>query len=52
MDFLGDTEPWKLEWTSTARGHDWLFVFGDTVRARLLHSFKFQWGPELKRWMA
>jgi CelD/BcsL family acetyltransferase involved in cellulose biosynthesis len=52
VDFLGDTEPWKLEWTTTARGHDWLFVFGDTMRARLLHSFKFQWGPELKRWMA
>ena len=52
VDFLGDTEPWKLEWTSTARGHDWLFIFGDTVRARLLHSFKFEWGPELKRWWA
>ena len=30
VDFLGDAEPWKLEWTSTGRGHDWLFVFGDT----------------------
>jgi CelD/BcsL family acetyltransferase involved in cellulose biosynthesis len=50
LDFLGDSEPWKREWTSAERGHDWLFVFGDTVRARLLHSLKFQWGPELKRW--
>ena len=50
VDFLGDSEPWKREWTSEARGHDWLFVFADTVRARLLHSLKFQWGPELKRW--
>lgn len=52
VDFLGDSEPWKREWTSTARGHDWLFVFADTLRARLLHSIKFQWVPELKRWRA
>jgi CelD/BcsL family acetyltransferase involved in cellulose biosynthesis len=50
VDFLGDAEPWKREWTDAARGHDWLFVFADTVRARLLHSLKFQVGPELKRW--
>jgi len=50
VDFLGDAEPWKLEWTSTSRGHDWLFVFADTIRARLLHSIKFEWLPELKRW--
>jgi len=50
VDFLGDAEPWKLEWTSTSRGHDWLFIFADTMRARLLHSIKFQWLPELKRW--
>ena len=52
VDFLGDTEPWKREWTEAARGHDWLFVFADSVRARLLHSIKFQWVPELKRWRA
>jgi CelD/BcsL family acetyltransferase involved in cellulose biosynthesis len=50
VDFLGDAEPWKLEWTSTGRGHDWLYVFSDTMRARLLHSIKFEWLPELKRW--
>jgi CelD/BcsL family acetyltransferase involved in cellulose biosynthesis len=50
VDFLGDAEPWKLEWTSASRGHDWLYVFGDTMRARLLHSIKFEWLPELKRW--
>lgn len=50
VDFLGDAEPWKMEWTSTSRGHDWLFVFHDTLRARLLHSMKFQWVPQLKRW--
>jgi len=50
VDFLGDAEPWKLEWTSTSRGHDWLYVFSGTIRAQLLHSVKFQWLPELKRW--
>lgn len=52
IDFLGDAEPWKLEWTSTSRVHDWLYVFPNTLRARLLHSLKFQVVPELKRWRA
>ena len=52
IDFLGDAEPWKREWTHTSRPHDWLFVFANTVRARLLHSLKFQVVPELKRWRA
>ena len=52
LDFLGEAEPWKLEWTSTTRGHDWVFVFASSIRAQLLHRIKFQWGPELKRWRA
>ena len=52
VDFLGDSEPWKLEWTTTTRGQDWLYVFSGTCRARLLHSVKFQVMPELKRWRA
>jgi CelD/BcsL family acetyltransferase involved in cellulose biosynthesis len=52
IDFLGDAEPWKLEWTDSSRPHDWLFVFANTVRARLLHSLKFQVVAELKRWRA
>ena len=52
IDFLGDAEPWKLEWTSTSRVHEWLYVFPNTMRARLLHSLKFQVVPELKRWRA
>jgi CelD/BcsL family acetyltransferase involved in cellulose biosynthesis len=52
VDFLGDAEPWKLEWTETSRPHDWLFVFSGSRRARLLHSIKFQMVPELKRWRA
>jgi len=50
IDFLGDTEVWKQEWTSTARGHDWLFIFSTSRRARLLHSIKFQMAPEIKKW--
>lgn len=52
VDFLGDAEPWKLEWTMASRPHHWLFVFSNTVRARLLHSLKFRIVPELKRWRA
>jgi CelD/BcsL family acetyltransferase involved in cellulose biosynthesis len=50
VDFLGDTEPWKLEWTRTTRPHDWLFLFADSARGRLLHRAKFQLVPALKRW--
>ena len=53
IDFLGDTEPWKQEWTPTVRGHDWLFIFSNSRRARLLHSIKFQMAPEIKKkWRA
>jgi CelD/BcsL family acetyltransferase involved in cellulose biosynthesis len=50
IDFLGDTEAWKQEWTSAARGHDWLFIFSTSRRARLLHSIKFQMAPEIRKW--
>jgi CelD/BcsL family acetyltransferase involved in cellulose biosynthesis len=52
IDFLGDTEPWKQEWTPASRGHDWVFLFSNSRRARLLHSIKFQMAPELKKWRA
>jgi CelD/BcsL family acetyltransferase involved in cellulose biosynthesis len=48
VDFLGDAEPWKLEWTRTTRGHDWLYVFADSARGRLLHRAKFQVVPALR----
>lgn len=50
VDFLGDAEPWKLEWTSTTRPHDWLFIFGRTVRGALVHQLKFRLKPAVKRW--
>jgi CelD/BcsL family acetyltransferase involved in cellulose biosynthesis len=52
IDFLGDTEAWKQEWTPAARAHEWLFVFSNSRRARLLHSIKFQMAPEIKKWRA
>jgi len=52
VDFLGDAEPWKLEWTATTRSHDWLFVFARSSRAALVHRAKFQIIPALKRWQA
>ncbi|OLC49680.1 MAG: hypothetical protein AUH43_07190 [Acidobacteria bacterium 13_1_40CM_65_14] len=52
VDFLGDAEPWKLEWTPTTRAHHWLFVFANTSRARVLHHAKFRLAPVLKRWRA
>jgi CelD/BcsL family acetyltransferase involved in cellulose biosynthesis len=49
VDFLGDTEPWKLEWTKTTRPHDWLFIFANTLRGRLVHQLKFRVKPALQR---
>ena len=51
VDFLGDAEPWKLEWTSTTRPHDWLFVFGHSPRAWLAHTAKCRVLPTVKRWL-
>ena len=49
LNLLGDPEPWKLEWTKTSRPHNWLFVFSDTNRARLLYPVKFRIIPSVKR---
>jgi CelD/BcsL family acetyltransferase involved in cellulose biosynthesis len=49
IDLLGDTEPWKEEWTESSRPHNWLFVFSDSNRARLLYPLKFQLVPAVKR---
>ncbi len=52
VDFLGNSEPWKQEWTDTARPHDWLYVFSNARRGRLLHSLKFRVAPAVKQWRA
>lgn len=49
IDLLGDAEPWKEEWTETSRPHNWLFVFSDSHRARLLYPLKFHLLPAVKR---
>jgi CelD/BcsL family acetyltransferase involved in cellulose biosynthesis len=49
VNFLGTAEAWKLEWTSTTRPHDWLFIFGNTFRGRLAHQLKFRIKPALQR---
>jgi CelD/BcsL family acetyltransferase involved in cellulose biosynthesis len=49
VDFLGDAEPWKLEWTRVSRPHDWLFIFAPTLRGRLVHNLKFRLKPALTR---
>jgi CelD/BcsL family acetyltransferase involved in cellulose biosynthesis len=51
VDFLGDAEPWKLEWTSQIRPHDWLFVFGHNPRGWLAYNAKCRAVPALKRWL-
>jgi CelD/BcsL family acetyltransferase involved in cellulose biosynthesis len=51
VDFLGGAEPWKLEWTSTTRPHDWLFVFGNTLRSKLVHTLKCRMRPAVKQWL-
>jgi CelD/BcsL family acetyltransferase involved in cellulose biosynthesis len=48
VDFLGDSEPWKREWTATARPHDWLFVFANSSRAQLVYPLKFQVIPAFR----
>ena len=50
VDFLGDNEPWKLEWTKTTRPHDWLFIFRPTLRGQLVHQLKFRLKPAVLRW--
>jgi CelD/BcsL family acetyltransferase involved in cellulose biosynthesis len=49
IDLLGDAESWKEEWTEVSRPHNWLFVFSDSNRARLLYPLKFQLVPAVKR---
>lgn len=49
FEFLGEQMPWKRDWTQETCGQDWLFVFPDSVRGRLLRAFKFALLPRLRR---
>jgi CelD/BcsL family acetyltransferase involved in cellulose biosynthesis len=48
VDFLGDTEPWKREWTPAVRSHQWLFVFSNAGRARVIYPLKFKVAPAVR----
>jgi CelD/BcsL family acetyltransferase involved in cellulose biosynthesis len=51
-EFLGNDEPWKLEWTTTVRRRELLQAFAPTVRGRLEHA-AFAYGrPLAKRVLA
>jgi CelD/BcsL family acetyltransferase involved in cellulose biosynthesis len=45
VDFLGSDDEWKVRWSRKTLAHDWLYVFRNNVKGRLLHSMKFKWGP-------
>lgn len=47
FDFLGEAEPWKLDWTPEARSHHWLFVLRPSARTHLVHFLKFGLAPRL-----
>jgi len=49
VDFLGDAERWKLEWTSHTRSHSWLFIFPNRAKNRWLHRFKFELLPRIHK---
>lgn len=48
-DLLGISDGWKLEWTQTARPHDWIYVFSKSWKMSLIRFVKFTMIPELKR---
>jgi len=48
-EFLGKREPWKMDWARDARPLDWLFVFRNHARGRLLHGVKFRVLPWLRQ---
>lgn len=49
FDFLGGCDPWKLNWTSDTRAHDWLYLMPPSLPLRLMHAAKFRLGPRLRR---
>lgn len=48
IDFLGDVERWKLDWTRRTRKHHWLYVFRPSPRNRLVHLLKFGLAPGVR----
>jgi hypothetical protein len=48
IDFLGNTERWKLNWARDLRRHFWLFVFPKRPKSRLLHYLKVSLIPRIR----
>jgi CelD/BcsL family acetyltransferase involved in cellulose biosynthesis len=49
LDFLGDDLPWKRDWTATRRTHAFRYILRPTLKGRLLHRWKFDVVPALRR---
>jgi len=49
LDFLGDCDAWKREWTGDVRRHAWRYVFAPTPFGRALAWLKLRLAPRLKR---
>ena len=47
-DFLGVSDPWKLDWTNETRPHVWFYAFQNRFPANVVHAVKFGTPPELK----
>jgi len=50
-DFLGADDQWKFDWTKESRAHQWLFLFANRWRPRLLHRLKFSVFSRLKQYI-
>jgi CelD/BcsL family acetyltransferase involved in cellulose biosynthesis len=48
-DFLGVDDEWKYSFTREVRPHNWLFLYPNSLRAKLLHSMKFSLIPWAKK---
>jgi CelD/BcsL family acetyltransferase involved in cellulose biosynthesis len=49
VDFLGNSERWKLEWARQTRKHSWVFIFPNRPHLRMLHRLKFSVLPWLQK---
>jgi CelD/BcsL family acetyltransferase involved in cellulose biosynthesis len=47
-DFLGVDDEWKYSFTKDIRNHQWLFLYPNRLRPKLLHAAKFRWIPWVK----
>jgi CelD/BcsL family acetyltransferase involved in cellulose biosynthesis len=51
-DFLGGNDEWKSDWTKVSRTHEWVFLFPNRLRSRLLYGLKFRLLPRVKPYIA